>query len=381
MQVALDAGALGSGRGGDETCLRGILAGLAAVADAGDRIVCYVPRAAVLPPPVDGDARFPVHRLRAAGGMARFAVSLPRLVAASGCDVVLSLIHAPLRLRHPNVLVVPDLSFHHHPEHYPPVVRARLGQLIPRQAARATVVATVSEYCRRDLVDTLGLDPERVRVVSNPIEPPTPLDDAAAAAARARLAARGLRPPFLLYLGNVHPRKNVPRLVRAFRAAARASAGVADHQLVVAGGSWFGRDEEVRQAAAGAGDRVAFVGRVDDDEREVLLGDATALCYPSLFEGFGLPPLEAMARGTAVLASDVSAIPEATGGIGVLVDPTDEQAISDGIMRIVEDEPLRRRLAAAGPARAGTYHVGRTGAEVMAALRLAVAGSGAAIVP
>ena len=177
--------------------------------------------------------------------------------------------------------------------------------------------------------------------------------------------------PFILYLGNLHPRKNVARTIRAFSEARRIDHALRDHQLVIAGARWWGAGEE-EAAAAAAPNSVVFLGRVDDDTRQVLLEEADALVYVSRFEGFGLPPLEAMAASTPVLAADAAALPEVTGGAALLVDPYDDRAITEGIRRILTDDALRADLIARGRVRASHYDLETTGAAARAALESVV---------
>jgi glycosyltransferase involved in cell wall biosynthesis len=184
------------------------------------------------------------------------------------------------------------------------------------------------------------------------------------------LTRLGVSTPFLLYLGNLHPRKNVSRTIAAFAAARRCDPALGDHRFVVAGDRWWGSGEAAAAAAAPEGS-VVFLGRVDDDMRRVLLEEADALVYASLFEGFGLPPLEAMAVGTPVLAGDAAAVPEVTGGAALLVDPRNEMAIMEGIRRIVVDEHLRAELVGRGTERVSHYHPERTGRAARAALEAA----------
>jgi SAM-dependent methyltransferase len=267
--------------------------------------------------------------------------------------------------------MVQDLSFEHRPLDYPPVTRARLQQVVRRQVRSARVVLTVSGHARGDLVDTYGLDPERVFHVPNAALPPAPLDDAALERQRAWLRDQGVTGPYLLYLGNLHPRKNVTRAIEAFAEGRRTRPELAGVQFVVAGARWWGGGEQEAAEAAGDG-AVVFLGRVDEAQREVLLRDATALVYLSLFEGFGLPPLEAMSRGTPVVASDRTSVPEVVGDGGLLVDPLDVPAVTDAMARIVGDGALRDRLVEAGLARAAAYTVRSTGKALRAAFEAAL---------
>lgn len=371
MRVALDASFLGAQRGGDETFVSGLLEGLARRRAPGDSFPLLLP-SPVAPPSVTGDSAFPVVPLRRASGPWHFAVGLPTaLRRISPLDLALSVTHIPLTGTVPAALVLGDLSFVHRPQDYPAHTARRLRALVPRHLARARAVLVPSEFTRRDVLDTYGVDPDRVHVVPNRVAPAVVRDpdDPFTAAEAAALAARGVRPPYLLYLGNLHPRKNVAALVRAFLRARSEEPALLGHRLVVAGARWFHGDAE---ALAARGDPdVVFLGRVSDTARTLLLSGAEALAYVSLFEGFGLPPLEAMAHGVPVLSSTVTSMPEVCGDAALLVDPTDQDAVTAGLRRILEEEALRDRLRQAGPARAAAFGADRVGDAALAAFRAA----------
>lgn len=391
--VAIDATPLGSGRGGDETYMRTVLQGLGATAEPGDRIRVLLRPGAGLPAGVpEGDGRFTTEQLRSGGPVRLLTLGRTARRTGRGGESFLGYTHLPVAAPDASVLVVTDLSFRHHPEHYPRTTRLRLNALVPRQARRARVVVTLSEFCRDDLVDSYGLDADRVVVVPCAAEPQHPADGAqtvetqtdAARTASARAdstradstraddvqawaAAQGLaRAPFVLYLGNLHPRKNVRRLIEAF-----GQAAVPDVRLVIAGGRWWAGGGEEQEAARAAPGSVLMTGRVTDAQRAWLLRSASAVAYPSLFEGFGLPPLEAMAVGTPVLSSDAAALPETCGDAALLVDASDTAALADGLVRVLTDADLRARLRTAGPARARAFSVHRTGQAARRALALA----------
>jgi len=369
VRVAIDATPLGSGLGGDETLLTGILRGLAAVAEPDDVFVLLATPDAVLPDDVRSHPAFVVERRPRRPGAVHFSLTLPRWLASLDPvpDAVFTMTHAPATSPAPVGLMLPDLSFHHHPEYFPRSTRLRLRTLVPRQARAAAMVLTISAFSRDDLIDSYGLDPERVVTVPLTIDAPDDHDHDAVEAGR-RLVEAGIDRPFVLYLGNVHPRKNLARALRAFLRSQRDDPAMATHCFVVAGGRWFAGSDEEQVAASAPPGEVIFLGRVDDDFRDILLRSAHALVYPSLFEGFGLPPLEAMARDTPVLASACTAIPEVCADAALLVDPTDERAIAAGLVEIVNDHDRRAQLIAAGRARVAHYHVRSTGLAARAAL-------------
>jgi len=213
-------------------------------------------------------------------------------------------------------------------------------ELVVRPAAhRARCVITVSEHSRRDILEWSGLPEERVVVVGCGV----------GACFRPAGPAGFLRRPYLFCVSNAFPHKNLPRLIAAF-----AHARLDDDLLLVL---VTVPDRALRRTVAdlGIGDRVLFCGRVSDADLAALHRGAVASVCPSLFEGFGLPALEAMACGTPVVCSDRTSIPEVVGAAGLSVDPGAEESIAGGLERIAADGALRARLAREGLARARAF--------------------------
>ncbi len=273
----------------------------------------------------------------------------PRLPARLARE--LDLVHAtsaavpPTRGR-PLVATLHDLAFRHFPEAYPAGGR-RFHELATRIAvAEAARVLVPSAATAADLADLYGLEPTRVAVTPLGADPPpTPPDPEPARAALERLGVPG---PFLLAVGTLEPRKNLARLVAAF---AEAAAELPEHHLVVVGPAGWG----AAVPAEAVPPRVALAGQVDEPALHGLYAAADGLAYPSLYEGFGLPVVEAMAHGVPVLTSDRSSLPEVAGDAALLVDPLDVPAIAKGLVELVSDRALRERLAAAGPRRAAAF--------------------------
>jgi len=371
VRVVFDATAIGSGRGGDETFLTGVREGLALEAPPGDVFPLLVASPQSLPAGVRDNPAFPVQTVGSGGGTRWYGWTLPRgLAAHRDADLVHTITHAPLRSPVPVALAVGDLSFVHQPATYPPATRLRLSALVPRQAARARVVVVPSEFSRQDLLDTFALPPEQVHVVPNRVLPFVRVQGAERLRAEQTLRRLGAgQADFVLYVGNLHPRKNVPALIRAFVAARRSTAAMDGCVLLVAGASWWRREDEQLAARDAPSGWVRLLGRVEEPVRRLLLERARAAAYVSTFEGFGLPPLEAMAAGVPVVTSCTTALPEVCAGAAVLVDPANEADIAAGLVSVTTDEPQRRRLRAAGLARAASYDAGRTGRAALAALR------------
>ncbi|MFN3650200.1 MAG: glycosyltransferase family 4 protein [Armatimonadota bacterium] len=261
----------------------------------------------------------------------------------------------------PVVTTIHDIAFRRFPELFPLKHRLLLNALIPRSARHAAAVITGSEATRRDLLELYDLPPEQVFVTPYGVDPVYSPGDREAARAAVRRRLR-IPVPYILAVGVLQPRKNLPRLVRAYNRIARHIP----HRLVLAGKEGWAPDE-LREAVdeAPPGKDPIFAGYVADADLPDLYRGADLFAYPSLYEGFGLPPLEAMACGTPVLTSNTSSLPEVVGEAAITVDPRDTNAIADGMRRLLEQEPLRARLSAAGLRRAGEFDWRRTARETV----------------
>jgi glycosyltransferase involved in cell wall biosynthesis len=253
-----------------------------------------------------------------------------------------------LPLVHPrrSVVTVHDLGYHYYPEAHTLSQNLYLRWSTRYNARTAARVLADSEATCRDLVRHYGVPPEKIVVVypgrDETLAPVT--DVALLAAMRARY---GLSGPYLLYVGTLHPRKNLVRLVQAF--ASFSQSPIPNLQLVLAGQKGWLYDEIVTQVRrSGLADRVVLTGYVPDADLPALLSGALAFVYPSLYEGFGLPVLEAMACATPVVCSNVSSLPEVVGDAALLVDPLDMEAWVVALRQITADEGLRRELVERG---------------------------------
>ena len=243
----------------------------------------------------------------------------------------------------PAVMVVHDLAFRVRPREVPWQQRVYMGAILGPALRRAARVLTPSEATRRDLLERYAIPDlaERTSVVPEGWSlgevTPGPLPE-------------GLEPGFLLTVGTIEPRKNYPRLLAAYRLL--KERGCAPPLVVVGRVGWaYGRALDDLRAEPG----VRMLGHVDDATLRALYRGAGALAFPSLYEGFGLPLLEAMAEGLPAVAGRAGALPELAGDAALLVEPTDVEAIADGLERALGDPILRARLATAGPRRAAGY--------------------------
>jgi glycosyltransferase involved in cell wall biosynthesis len=355
LRVAIDSRTLGAPKTGDRTYCLNLLRGLAALRPEGEFLL-YTERETGLPDSLPSNFEPVVLTAPLPGLWTPW--SLPwDLRRRAACLLHVQYIIPPIAPC-PVITTIHDISFRRHPEWFPLKHRILLNLLIPMAARNAAHVITGSEFTRSDLIGAFDLPPEKVTVtpyaadpIYRPIEP-----DAARRAVKQRF---GLRGPFVLAVGVLQPRKNLPRLVRAFARVARDTP----HTLALVGKPGWAHEELNRAAAAsGLGSRIHFTGYVPDADLPFLYNATDLFVYPSLYEGFGIPPLEAMACGTPVVTSNVTSLPEVVGDAALTVDPTDESALADAIRRALADEPLRSRLRAAGLARAAAFSWERTAA-------------------
>ena len=290
-------------------------------------------------------------------------------------DVLFVPAHAlPLLPAPRSVVTIHDLGFLHFPEAHTRAQRLYHRVFTRLSAARATRIIAISEATRSDLQAFYGTPAGKIRVVYHGVDERFQPQDAAHASAVAR--RYGIDSPYLLFVSTVQPRKNVARLIEAF-AIARASLGPrCPLRLVLAGKrGWMTEQIERRAAELGVEQEVSFIGYVRDADLPALLSGALGYVVPSLYEGFGMTALEAMACGTPVLASNTSSLPEVVGDAGLLVDPLDTLAIADGIGQLAEDAALRDDLRERGLRRVAGWTWQRCARQTLEVLQEAVVNS------
>lgn len=251
------------------------------------------------------------------------------------------------------VVTVQDLSCLHFPQFHPRVRRMLFRLSIRRAARLADVIIVPSAATRRDLVTRFPSAEARIRVVPlaqgerfAPLRP----DESVPVIGRYGLSHHG----YLLFVGNIEPRKNLLALLEAY-GRMRAGTRLSPRLVIVGGPGWMNRPIHKAAAASPFAADIVFPGHVPEADLPALMSGALAFVYPSLYEGFGLPLLEAMACGTPVITSNRSSLPEVAGDAALLVDPDDRSALAEAMTRITEDEALRETLRERGLRRARRY--------------------------
>jgi len=278
---------------------------------------------------------------------------LPQLIVRLRFDVFHSPAYVlPVVCPCRSVVTVLDAAFIRHPETFPRLHRKYLTYFTGKAVRKADAVIVISESTRRDVVEIFGALPEKVVTIFPGVsEIFKPASDTETHKVRRRY---GLRDSTVLYLGTIEPRKNVTTLVAAFAEVRRALGG--NCELVIAGAKGWGCEGMGRLVDdLGIADAVRFIGYVPGDLLPALYSAASVFVYPSLYEGFGLPPLEAMACGTPVITSNTSSLPEVVGDAGIMVDPRDTDALAEAIVNVLRNKELCEEMRFKGLARAKKF--------------------------
>jgi glycosyltransferase involved in cell wall biosynthesis len=251
--------------------------------------------------------------------------------------------------------MIHDLSFEHLPETFKRRSWMQMRLTVRRTARAAAHVLTDSDYSREDILRTYRLPPERV--TATPLAASSkfrPVEDAALVGSTLR--KYGVEGDYVLAVGSIQPRKNIPRLIHAYASLHASRAPGRLPKLVIAGKPAWLYEETMRAAdASAARDHIIFTGYVPEGDLAALYTGALCFVYPSYFEGFGIPPLEAMRCGTPVITGDSTCFPEVVGAAGLMVDTLDERALADALLRLVSDPALRATLRERGLRHALNY--------------------------
>lgn len=372
MHIAIDAHTVGTKLAGNETYAVNLIEALAEI-DTRNRYTLFVTKQAATERFAGRWSNFDVRRTPPHTPLVRVPLALPFELRRRQVDLLHVQFTAPPFASCPVVATIHDLSFEHLPETFNRRSRVQLRLTVRRTARRARVVIVPSRFTRDDITKHYKIPAERVVVTplaaAERFRPET--DEAGLRRVRERYDLAG---DYLLAVGSIQPRKNLVRLIRAY-ARLVADAPEKTPALVIAGKrAWLSAETMRAAAATNLGDRLRFTGYVPDDDLPALYSGALCFVYPSYFEGFGIPPLEAMRCGTPVITGDRTSLPEVVGDAGLTVDPFDETAVAAAMRRVLDDPALRGRMRARGFEQAACFSWRETARRTLAAYERAAEG-------
>jgi glycosyltransferase involved in cell wall biosynthesis len=371
LHIAIDAHSVGAQLGGNESYAINLIEALANI-DQTNRYTLYVTKRAAID---RFDQRWPNFKVKLTlphTPLVRIPLTLSRELRRHPVDLLHVQYTAPPFAPCPVVTTIHDLAFEHLPETFNRRSWMQLRFTVRQTARRSAHIITVSEYSRSDISRTYGIAPQRITVTPEaasanffPVTNETELK-------RIR-ESYGIEEHYILSLCSIQPRKNLVRLIEAYSCLRRVRPEVKLPQLVLAGKrGWL--DSEIFRAAeqSALGREILFTGYVPEPDLAGLYSGAICFVYPSYFEGFGLPVVEAMQCGVPVIAGNRTSLPEVVGEAGLLFDPFDTQALVTALTQVIDDSEFRAALSAKGLQRAQAFDWNTTAQMTLGAYERAV---------
>ncbi|MGB7922466.1 MAG: glycosyltransferase family 1 protein [Pyrinomonadaceae bacterium] len=355
MHIAIDAHSVGTGLAGNETYITNLVEALAEI-DTVNRYTIYVTKREAVERFHDRWPHVTVRRTLPHTPLIRIPLTLFAELRLRPVDLLHVQFTTPPFTPCPVVATIHDISFEHLPQTFKRRSRMQLRLTVRWTARVAAQVITSSEHARRDLIETYRISPDKITATplaaASHFAPVTDEDEIRRARAR-----HGLEGDYILAVGSIQPRKNLIRLFAAYASLRRARPNANLPRLVLVGKRAWLYEETLRSIEEqGIASDVTFTGYVPESDLPALYTDALCFVYPSYFEGFGLPPLEAMQCGAPVITGNRTSLPEVVGDAGLMVDPFDEQALAAAIARMIDDAGLRAELRRKGLERARLFN-------------------------
>ena len=354
LRIAIDAHSVGTGLAGNESYATNLIEALAEIDRVNDYTL-YVTRSEAFERFSNRWPNFTVRATLPHTPLIRIPLTLSAELRRNPVDVLHVQFTAPPFAPCPVVVSIHDLSFEHLPQTFKRRSRTQLRLTVRRSARQASHVLALSDYARRDIIATYNVRPENVSVI--PLAAPAhfgPVQDERELQ-RVR-QTYGIETDYILSVGSIQPRKNLNRLIAAYSRLRRAQPERKLPQLVLVGKRAWLYDETLRIIKElEVGNSVILTGYVPEADLPALYSGALCFVYPSYFEGFGLPPLEAMKCGAPVIVGNKTSLPEVVGDAGLLVDPFDVDEIAFAIKKVIDDSNLRASLRVKGLERAGLF--------------------------
>jgi glycosyltransferase involved in cell wall biosynthesis len=349
MRFSVDAHSVGCHLTGNEVYIRNLLNEFARL-DRANQFIAYVSKP-------DADSRLPKSmetRWVSENPYRRLGMDLPLRLREDKPDLLHVQYTGPLFSKVPLVVSVHDVSYLEYPQYFTRFRATQLKMTVRKTVERAAAVLTPSEFSRRAILKYYRLDEDKVVVVHNAVSSEFRAIDRQTA--RALVEKKfGISGPFVLTVGDLQPRKNHLGLLKAFEEVVRAHPQLTHRLIFVGKETWYSKDLHRAVQQSGVAERVHFTGFVEDAELVQFYGACDLFVFPSFYEGFGLPILEAMACGRAVASSNTTAMPEVADAAGILFDPNSTEQMTRAIRDVLLDPELRTRLERLGSHRASLF--------------------------
>lgn len=365
MRIAIDAHSVGTRLGGNESYATNLIEALAEI-DNVNHYTLYVTRREAVERFSNRWANFAVRSTLPHTPFIRIPVTLSAELRKNRVDVLHVQFTAPPLAPCPVVVSIHDLSFEHLPQTFKRRSRMQLRMTVRRSARRASRVIALSDYARNDIISTYNINPEKISTI--PLAAPAHFGPVTDEEELQRVSlSYGIEDDYILAVGSIQPRKNLARLLQAYSLLRRARPEVKLPKLVVVGRyAWLYAETLRTVNELGLGESVVLTGYVPEVDLPALYSRALCFVYPSYFEGFGLPPLEAMKCGAPVIVGNKTSVPEVVGDAAVLVDPLDVNHLASAIERVITDSDLRATLRAKGLERAKLFDWRETARQTLA---------------
>ena len=353
MRIAIDAHAVGGHLTGNETYIRNLIRYLAKE-DSNNQYTLFYTEPDAAAQLMETGANFESKRLWPANPLVRISLGMPLALRKCQADLVHVQYVSTLVGGPPVVVTVHDLSYEHHPEFFTKSEALRLKATVRLTLRRASHVFTVSEFSKKDIVDFYGIPEERISVTYDAVDPEFKKELPGKFIGEVCSSFAGAS-KFILTVGNLQPRKNLVRLIRAYTRLRDCRPDI-KHKLVIVGKqAWLYEPTLDCVRKNKWKEDIILTGYISNETLHALYAGADVFVYPSIFEGFGLPPLEAMASGTPVIASNRSALPEVVGKAGILIDPYDIEAMAATMASLILDSNIHKWYSEKGPAQAERF--------------------------
>ena len=354
MHIAIDAHSVGARLAGNESYAINLIEALAQI-DSINKYTLYVTRREAVERFSGRWPNFSVSQTLPHTPLVRIPLTLSAALRRNPVDVLHVQFTAPPLAPCPLVVSIHDLSFEHLPDTFKRRSRIQLRLTVRSSARRAARILSLSENVRQDIIATYGIPPERVTMI--PLAAPDHFAPVTDENELQRVRhSYGIVGEYILSVGSIQPRKNLARLVRAYARLRDERPGVKLPKLVLVGKRAWLYDETLRVIEeSGAADQILLTGYVSESDLPALYSGAICFVYPSYFEGFGLPPLEAMKCGAPVIVGNQTSLPEVVGDAGLMVNPFDEAEIALALACLIDNPDLRDQLRVKGLKRAARF--------------------------